>query len=266
MRWSIGSLGVLAFSIGAATAAASPLVPHEAVYELSLAAPSEDFVGIEGRIAFQLRQESCEAFDLDYRFVARFEQAGETLLTDQRTLARETLDGSGFNFDTTTFVDGAEQSRTSGSATNGDAATAVAMTAPVERSFELPLSRFPLTHTSDIITRAKAGERIVETRLFDGDEAAEKLLTTTAIVIPAPAATDGTPEEVRGLAAWRVDESYYNADSDTDGAPIFRTRYTLYENGVSDDITLDFGGYSLAGSLSRLTYYDAPSDCEPTAG
>ena len=260
MRWSIGSLGVLATTLGAA---ASPLVPHEAVYELSLAAPSEDFVGIEGRIAFQLKQESCEAFDLDYRFVARFQQAGETLLTDQRTLARETVDGTDFTFETTTFVDGAEQSRTSGRATNDGEGTDVSMTAPVERIFDLPLSRFPLTHTGELITRARASERIIESRLFDGDEAAEKLLTTTAIVFPLDTDTDTNdrPEELRGLAAWRVDESYYNAESDSDGSAIFRTLYTLYENGVSDDLTLDFGDYALTGSLSQLTYFGVPPNC-----
>ncbi|MBC8131251.1 MAG: DUF1849 family protein, partial [Rhizobiaceae bacterium] len=59
-----------------------------------------------------------------------------------------------------------------------------------------------------------------------------------------------------GLQSWRISESYYNSDSDPDGMPVFQTSYRLYENGVSDELTLDFGTYAFEGVLSRLDLFD----------
>jgi len=42
---------------------------------------------------------------------------------------------------------------------------------------------------------------------------------------------------------------------------VFRARYRLYENGVSDQMLLDFGAYELKGDLANLKYLTSP-DCE----
>ncbi|MCW7546183.1 cell envelope integrity EipB family protein, partial [Aurantimonas litoralis] len=158
-----------------------------------------------------------------------------------------------------------------GSATNTDTRTRVEIAEPSAETFDLPLSVFPSAHTMDLIDRAIAGESFVETRLYDGDNEAGKLLTTTAIITPvqgeatppAPANPDGSPSLVtamRDMRRWRVAESYYNSDSKLDGLPLFQTSYILYENGVSDDIMIDNGDYAFSGSLSKLELASAP-DC-----
>lgn len=68
-------------------------------------------------------------------------------------------------------------------------------------------------------------------------------------------------QRLSGLKSWKIAESYYNSDSDPDGMPIFQTSYVLYENGVSDDLRLDFGTYVFTGSLSQLDLFDA-TRCE----
>lgn len=264
MRWTTGSLA-FAMTMGATAIGAAPLVPHEAVYELTLASQTDQLVAVDARIAMQLKQESCDLYDLDYRFVARFSQESEMILTDQRTLATESIAGDRFDFETKTFVDGDEQKTVSGTAANTVEETEVTMTAPVARNFSLPLARFPLQHTARLIEDGRAGRRIVETRLFDGDENAEKDLTTTAVILPEPDDAAGRPE-LAGLRSWRIDESYFNDESDVDGMPIFRTRYTLYENGVTDALYLDFGDYALEGRLSRLEFYEPPNSCAPATG
>ncbi|MFD2239015.1 EipB family protein [Aureimonas populi] len=243
---------------GSATAFAVPLAPHKAIYDLSLSSQTEDLVSVEGRIAMDLTMETCGRYDLDYRFVARFGQEGEQTLTDQRTRASEAADGASFEFETYTYVDGAEQNRIQGTAQTRDERTQVQMALPVERGFELPPAYFPLGHTAALIRKAMQGERIVQMNLFDGDDQGDKELTTTAILSPLGASQAAGFEGLRG---WRVDESYFNADSDADGLPIFHTRYTLYENGVTDEIYMDFGEYALEGSLSELTLGAMPAGC-----
>ena len=68
------------------------------------------------------------------------------------------------------------------------------------------------------------------------------------------------PEELRGLQGWRVNEAYYNSDSDPEGLPLFQTTYTLFENGISGEIAFDTGDYGFAGTLTQLDLLAAP-DC-----
>lgn len=266
-------------------AAAMPLAPHQAVYELALAPGSTDFVDAEGRIALKLQTETCGVYALDYRFVAKFQQEEEVTVTDQQTISTENAEGTDFSFTTKTFVDGAPEKEIRGEARREGDGTKVSMQSPVAHSFKLPLSFFPMQHTAKLIEHAKAGDRIVEAKLFDGDDDAEKLLTSTAIISPndaAPAAVPSTPtsakpgdtgakeaparspeidRELAGLQSWKVSESYYNSDSDPDGMPVFETSYVLYENGVSDQLTLNFGEYAFKGGLSQLDLLD-PKSCK----
>jgi hypothetical protein len=284
------SLIVLATFSASAAHAAMPLAPHQAVYNLSLASESSGIVDAEGRIAMALKTDKCGVYDLDYRFVARFQQEQEFTLTDQQTNSTENLAGTEFEFTTKTFVDGSPEKEIRGAARQEGETTKVAMQSPVARQFDLPRSAFPMQHTAELIAHAKAGERIVETKLFDGDDDAEKLLTSTAIITPnltpaagaaaatpkpaapasgktAPSSAPGEgaqPEStvaiqklLAGLTSWRISEAYYNSDSDPDGMPVFQTSYVLYENGVSDSLRLDFGSYVLTGSLNQLDLFDA---------
>lgn len=255
-----------------------PLAPHQAIYELRLADRADDLAGANGRIAMALKSETCGVYKLDYRFVAQFQQEQEVTQTDQQTVSTENTAGTEFEFSTKTFVDGSPEKEIEGEARHDGNATKVEMKEPEKRSFDLPLSRFPMQHTRELIDKAKAGVQIVEARLFDGNDDSEKLLTSTAIISPnemSPAASETKkPDDaaaatkaalkasigasLAGLRSWRISEAYYNSDSDPDGLPVFQTSYVLYENGVSDELKLDFGTYVFAGSLSKLDLLDTP--------
>ncbi|SKA33591.1 EipB family protein [Consotaella salsifontis] len=255
-----------------AASATAALASHRAVYDLSLAARSDELRSAEGRIVMELRN-ACGDYDLTYRFVARFFEEQEVTLTDQRTTSKERVSGDRFEFETSTLVDGIPQSEVKGTAQNSASATSVKLEKPAEREFELPLSVFPMNHTADLIETAEAGGKVVQVSIFDGDQDAQKKLTSTAIILPAPVATTSDEEDgaktpkrekvlasLAGLKSWYVDESYYSSESNADGMPIFHSTYRLYQNGVSDDIVLDYGSYALKGSLSRLDYLQ-PKPC-----
>lgn len=243
------------------SAAAEALRPHEAVYDLQMTSDAEEIERIEARIALDLETPSCADYKLDYRFVARFHRADDVTVTDQQTVATEAQDGTRFEFRTRNLADGSEQSVVEGTAENQADGTRVAFRAPVNRVAELPRALFPMHHTADLVRRAQAGERIVETRIFDGDEEADGSLTTTSVILPASAQAKPLSEPAQaaldGMASWWIDESYYDSTSDGDGAAIFRTRYRLFANGVSDDITMDFGDYAIGGRLSSLALHEA---------
>ncbi len=261
------SIAALAALWLTAPAGAVELQPHRASYDLKLTGQSEEVEGGEGRIAIELARPSCESYSLEYRFVARFVQASEITVTDQRTNSTEAADGRRFTFETRTLLDGNEQSEIRGSAVNENGATVVTMEAPASRRIELPASIFPMQHTENLVAAALAGRSVVETPLFDGDDEAEKLLTSTAIITPVAKPSSGQSKDVRpdkgaalkDMRAWRVTESFYNKDSNEDGMPIFETAFTLFENGVSDDLVMKFEGYSFEGGLASLDYLEAPA-------
>ncbi|MEF2550199.1 DUF1849 family protein [Aurantimonas sp. A2-1-M11] len=290
-------------------AAAATIAPHRASYDLAMDG-SGDLVDAQGRIAVEITRPDCDSFDIEYRFVARFQQEQELVVTDQQTQTLENRADGTLEFETRTLVDGAVQQMVRGTAVNDGQQTHVALVEPESRSVSVPLSAFPMQHTLTLIERAAAGERIVQSRLYDGDPTPEKQLTTTAIIGPAPTPTlseaggetgEGAPategsapavgesagesmtddedggdrdaaeitetaaepspaSQLEGLRSWRVSESFYDSDSDADGLPVFQTAYTLYENGVSDDLVLTFDGYRLAGGLASLDLKAAP-DC-----
>ena len=268
------SAAFLLIAAGTVGAASTELALHRASYDLALSGDAGDIVGAEGRIAVEISAD-CDAYDLDYRFVARFQQEQELIVTDQQTQSRESLDGVWFEFETKTFVDSSPQDTVAGTAATAGGVTTITFTQPGEQVVEIPLSLFPMQHTRSLLEKAEAGERIVETALFDGDDDPQKQLTSTAIIGPGSPAEPEAPgpesgaeptgdaranESLRGLRSWRVSESFYNTDSDGDGMPVFETAYTIYENGVSDDLVLRFDGYALEGGLSSLELLDRP-DC-----
>ncbi|MCW4114627.1 cell envelope integrity EipB family protein [Aurantimonas sp. MSK8Z-1] len=281
----ISRLRLLSLLIAAVTtpAGAMDLASHRAVYDLTLGEKSSEVVGVDGRIALELTAETCGFVKLDYRFVARFQQDDDLVLTDQRTVTRESAAGDAMTFDTTTLIDGSRQSEVSGHANTEAGSTQVHYDQPVPRDLSLPASYFPIQHTRFLIAAAEAGESIVEAKLFDGNDDADKHLSSTAIIgklidpsstgagaapagetnageTGAAAASDDPRQALAGLRAWPVHESFYNSDSDPDGLPVFSTSYVLYENGVSDRLVLDYGTYVLKGDLARLSLLE-PQPC-----
>ncbi|KQT83436.1 DUF1849 family protein [Aurantimonas sp. Leaf443] len=259
------TLSLAALGVSALPSEAAALASHRASYELRLKGQSDELTGADGRIALEVSRPDCKAYKLDYRFVARFQQEQELTVTDQRTTSVESLDGKTFSFETKTFIDSAADNEVRGTATTAGSQTVVALAEPETRQITIPAALFPMQHTGQLIEKAKAGQRIVETAIFDGDEDADKRLTSTAVIsarsapAAAPGAVPAVVEKLKGLGAWRVSESFYNSDSDPDGMPIFETAYTLYENGVSDDLLLVFDGYTFEGDLATLDMLDSPA-------
>ncbi|MEE2950513.1 MAG: DUF1849 family protein [Pseudomonadota bacterium] len=249
---------------------AAELAPHRAVYDVSLAGEPAEIDSVEGRIVVEMTRPDCETFELDYRFVARFISPQDVVVTDQQTKASETRSGDRFTFDMKTYVDGTESQRSVGTATSSGQTTMVAYEAPTEEIVDIPLAAFPVAHTRRLIEAAEGGAFVHEAAIFDGDPDARKLTRSTAIISAAPAretTAEGDGEVAKfaqhldGLDRWRVSEAYYSGAERADAEPDFRTAYTLYANGVSDDLTLSFEGYSLQGRLNELTFLDAPA-CE----
>ncbi|MFB2552152.1 cell envelope integrity EipB family protein [Ensifer soli] len=254
---------------GAAGAATTGLlVPHRAVYDLELKDASErsGIAGMYGRMVYEFNGSPCEGYTVSFRFVTQVDNGEGVRLSDQQTTTYEDLKGRNFRFLTRTFTDEALDKEVRGSAHDGPDGVKVDLSAPEKREVSLADGLFPTAHMMAVIDRAKKGERFFEQRIFDGSDAGDKtLLTTTTIgARTAPKGDDAEAskaDELATAAYWPVTIAYFDDKSSGDSLPIYRMTFKLYENGVTRDLTMDYGDFVLSGRLTDLELFKQES-CE----
>ncbi|HEV7246819.1 MAG TPA: cell envelope integrity EipB family protein [Shinella sp.] len=250
---------------GVSSAFATPatgLAPHRAVYDLQLKDATErsGIAGMYGRMVYEFNGSPCDGYTVSFRFVTQVNTGEETRLTDQQTTTYEDLKNGSFRFLTRSFTDEKLDKEVRGSAREQKQGVSVDLTAPDTRQVELAASRFPTEHMLEVIDHAKKGDRFFESRIFDGSDAGDKTLLTTAVVgkkeTPKPGDVDAAKAgDFSKDAFWPVSIAYYNDTSEGDALPVYRMSFKLYENGITRDLTMDYGEFSLTGKLAKLEMF-----------
>ena len=269
--FSILTLSLLAgTSFGANATGVSVLAPHRAVYDLALkdASDRSGIKGLTGRMVYDFNGSACEGFTTTFRYVTKINNGENDRVADQQTTTFESGDGKEFRFLTKNFVDQTLDKETRGNAVEKGDSLAVEVTKPVEANYKLDGSFFPTTHLLDMLTRAENGEKFYEANIFDGTEDADRTLTTTVIIGDKnKAAAEGDDKTIGatipGKDYYPVSISYFDAKSDKgEEEPIYQIGFKLYENGITRDLVMDYGDFSMTGTLVDLKVYDKP-DCNP---
>ena len=258
---------LLALSI-AAPAVAAPLAAHRAVYEIDLADASErsGIEGMSGRMVYDFAGSDCDGYTTSFRFVTRISTGADERITDQQTTTFEDVANGMFQFATRTFVDQRPDRDVKGIAEREGDETSVEITSPEERALDLPETAFPTQHMMELLAAAQQGDTLFERDLYDGSDEADRVLATTAVIGPEQAADEvpeGLPEaEFEGRAFWPVTIAYYSKDDAAGEAlPLYRIEFDLYDNGVTHEILMDYGDFTLTGTLSEIEMREADA-CE----
>ena len=256
---------------GVTSAFANPaggLAPHRAVYDLKLKDATErsGIAGMYGRMVYEFNGSPCDGYTVSFRFVTQVNTGEETRLTDQQTTTYEDLKNGNFRFLTRSFTDEKLDKEVRGSAHEGKQGVSVDLTSPDTRKVELAASRFPTEHMVEVIEHAKKGERFFESRIFDGSDSGDKTLMTTAVVgkKEKPKAGDVDADKAGSFAKqdfWPVSIAYYNDTGEGDALPVYRMSFKLYENGITRDLTMDYGEFVLSGRLAKLEMFKQ-SECK----
>jgi len=255
---------VVAGSTSVALASPAPgLAPHRAVYDLQLkdASKRSGIAGMYGRMVYEFNGSPCEGYTVSFRFVTQVSTGEETRLTDQQTTTYEDLKNGSFRFLTRSFTDEKLDKEVRGSAHESEGGVSVDLSSPEKRQVELAESRFPTEHMIEVIERAKKGDRFFESRIFDGSDSGDKTLITTTVVgkREMPAAGDPDADRAGSFSAqafWPVSIAYYDDVNDGgDALPVYRMSFKLYENGITRDLTMDYGEFVISGKLARLEMF-----------
>ena len=254
----------------AAPALAGPLLtPHRAVYDLSLndASDRSGITGVAGRMVYEFEGSRCDGYTVKFRFVTQIDTTEMSRLTDQQTTTYEDGEGKSFNFVTRSFIDQALDREIKGRAVASPTQTLVELEKPDPQEVILDKTQFPTEHLLELLGKAREGERFYETTLFDGSDEADEVMTTT-VIIGRPQAAEGDDQELaalgglRGDEVWPVDIAYFDMD-DASGEelPTYRISFKLHPGGVTRDLVMDYGDFSLNGKLVDLAVFDPPKDC-----
>ena len=247
--------------------AAPVLMPHRAVYDLTLdrASDRSGITGLSGRMVYEFNGSPCEGYSVKFRFVTQINTNDMSRLTDQQTTTFEDSEGKTFDFVTKSFIDQSLDREVKGTATREPSGLKVELEKPQKNSLELDATQFPTQHLVELIEKAEKGETFYETNLFDGSEDADKVMTTTVIIGKKVAASPDDPES-KALSTlstepyWPVDIAYFDLENDSgEETPEYRISFKLHENGLTRDLDMDYGDFSMKGRLVNLAVFDAPA-------
>jgi hypothetical protein len=246
------------------------LAPHRAVYEMTLddARSASGITGIDGRMVFEFTGSACDGYSLNMRMVTQMtDSQGQTNLTDLRSSTWEQGDGQKFRFQSAQYLNDKLGDVTMGRAVRETPNEAVKVKLSQPSHAELNLAGpvlFPTQHSLALIDAARAGHTLFQARIYDGSEKGRKVYDTTAFIgtkvppggeakLEAAARDKGLGE----LASWPVSIGYFEA-KDGDLTPSYQIDFRLYENGVSRNLLIDYGDFSIHGTLVALEYLKSP--------
>ncbi|WP_337269778.1 cell envelope integrity EipB family protein [Oryzifoliimicrobium ureilyticus] len=259
--------GVSASAMAAAPAGgaaiATGLIAHRAVYDLELKDASErsGISGMSGRMVYEFDGNYCDGFRTNFRFVTKIETGDATRLSDQQTVTFENLKDGKFSFDTKSFTDEQLDKEVTGAAEDRPDGVRVDLQQPANKELQIGQTRFPTEHMLDVIRNAKEGKRFFEARVFDGSDDGDKAMATTTVVGRQEMPKTGEDDvknvgQFANTAFWPVTISYFNENTKSDASPVYRMSFKLYENGITRDLTMDYGDFVLTGRLAKLELLD----------
>lgn len=267
---------------GAAThAEAGPntaIQPHRALYEVSLSSVQSggQLIDIRGKMFFEWKK-TCESWTTDHRSSLIYEYAdGTSARINSDFASYETLDGKNLNFSSRRENNGVPFEEFRGHAslqanTDGNATYSI----PDKLNFKLPKNTFfPMQHTSEILDRAKRGEKFFNASLFDGSDDQGPQQVNVFIGGKADA-TQGVhmnkaiDKNLLNSPAHSMRLAFFPSEDDAGspgaGAAEYEMDLIALDNGVVSDIEIIYDTFTISQKLVALEKIDIPACTENSA-
>ena len=257
-----------------APAASTPLAPltaralasHRGVYSLTLDRARENatIVDVSGAMLFEII-DACESWTSRQRFTMTLrDREGTELETGSDYATLESMDGRTLRFSLTQVTQGAVRSRVAGQAElTADGSGVARYSEPEVKELPIPSGTLlPNTHTIAALNAARAGQRLLVAPIFDGTTA-DGAQQTTTVLSPwqGPQPVPEAPS-LSTLGSSRMRIAFFEPDGEQAGGartPSYEVSLRYFENGVADDMIMDFGDFTVRAKLMKLE--DAPGGC-----
>jgi len=247
----------------AGSAGAAEIMPHRAIYPMTLGQAKSDagVTGAKGTMAYQWG-ETCTGWTIEQRYRLKMGYAESPDVTIASNFVTwEAKDGLSYRFNQKETRGGVDDQEIRGSAKldgPGKGGTAD-FEKPPGKSFQLPPGvLFPSAHTIFLIDQAKAGENFISKHVFDG-ATAENAVLVSAVIGPKiePDAEAAKKSPLLNHPGWRVRLAFFPADPKEE-KPDYELGMLLLDNGVSRDMVIDYGDYSISAKLDDIEALPKP--------
>jgi hypothetical protein len=247
-------LAPILFVLGAPAARAATFAAHRALYTLTLdPSRTSDVVAATGTMGYEV-MDACDGWAVRQRLqmtITNHDGQDIQMVSDYATW--ESKDGLLFRFHMKQTTDDSVTSQTDGEAKldkPGGPGTAH-FTLP-EASVKVlpPGTLFPMAHTGAILDGAAAGKKFLAIPLFDGT--VDSGVQDSSIIIlkvnkPAP----NKFAALSTLTSTRVRLAFFDRDPPSE-TPDYEVAMTYWENGVADDLAMDFGDFTVDAKMTEF--------------
>jgi EipB-like len=248
----------------AGAAHAAEITPHRALYTMTLGSTRSDSTVIDasGTMDYEWG-ETCSGWTIEqrYRLKMRYAESRDADITSS-FVTWESKDGLRYRFNQRQTRNGELDQQIRGSAQldgPGKGGTAV-FTLPEAHTIKLaPGVLFPSAHTILLIDKAEAGKTFVTRQVFDG--AADENAVQVSGVIGHRVTADPASAKLSPLLerlGWDVRLAFFPADANAE-EPDYELGMRLLDNGVSTDMVIDYGDYSIRAKLVDIEPLGKPS-------
>lgn len=256
---------MLAVAAGAAPAAiAAEIAPHRALYRMTLGSVRNDLGVVDARGAMVYQWgETCDGWTIEqrYRLKLHYAQSGDADVVS-RFVTWESKDGLRYQFNEKETRNGDVDQEIHGEAqldASGKGGVA-RFSQPRAAGLRLaPGVLFPSAHTILLIDKARTGATFVSRQVFDGS-AEENAVQVSAFIgntAPAePASTKLSPLVMR--PGWNIRLAFFPDDAKAE-EPDYELGMVLLDNGVSRDMIIDYGDYTISAKLDDVEALKAPA-------
>lgn len=257
------AVGLVALIISSTAFAA--LESHRAAYRLKLdqSHRMSGLSGVDGGLVIEW-QRSCDGWLSHQRlgFIAATEGGGD-FSHDVRYSSWEAGDGSEMRYTVRSYDGDLLREEYKGnaridSAESGGVAT---FTKPDEKDVTLPPGTvFPADHFNRILAEADKGNAFISHDVFDGwgFDALTQVTSVIGNLRPYEPSSDKELPSSSDAEAWPVSMAYYSIAEQSD-LPEFEAKFMLTEEGVLQELLLDYGDFRLKATLSEFMRLDEPA-------
>jgi len=265
------------------------IAAHRALYTMTLAHAKTDsgVTGAQGEMGYQWG-ETCDGWTVEqhYKLTINYAESQDVNI-DSNFVTWESKDGMRYRFNQKETRNGTVDQEIRGSAQLDGPGKGGSITfeKPQPQTMKLPPGAlFPSAHTILLIQKAKAGESFVARQVFDGatvegavlvsavigkkiepsaDEkanadakAAADVKHATAPKADQAAGNTATPDPslndpVIQRPGWRMRLAFFPSDPNSE-TPDYELGMTLLDNGISRDMMIDYGDYTIRAKLNSI--------------
>ena len=235
-------------------AGATDLAAHRARYDLTLKSARGDVTGATGTMSYEVI-DACDGWAVRQRLsMVLTDREGRDIdmISDYTTW--ESKDGLKLRFHMRQTTDQSVTSDIAGDATlqRSGVGGQAHYTAPENATKKLPPGTLlPMAHTAAILKAAESGKKILAVPLFDGTGANGAQDTSIVISSWGPPQPSKWPALAK-LSSGRVQVAFFDRQAAAQ-EPDYEVGMRYWENGIADELSMDFGDFVMNGKLNELT-------------